>query len=317
MVKPDGVEKGLVDPIRQILIKNGLVIKREVCKILKPGTAEMLYWNISDIRHRDYFPELVRFISSSPVHIFLVDGYDAVNIVRQIIGKRVPASGIRAKWAENIMKNVAHGPHNPERAKREIKLLLDDYGMKKVFVIGGMSESGKSTFGRHLDQYGVKRLKIVSFLKRAMGRMGVTGDFVAWNNQNMKERPEWVFRTFADEFIQWTKEQGTEFCCLESLYNPGLGVHLRERLGQDKVVIVYVDMDQGIRIQRQMIRENLSSLEEARQMILPRDQMKMEWGVPKISDVADVIVDNSGSMENLIKIADAMLGRYCPEVFVR
>jgi len=316
VVKPDGVEKGLVDPIRQILIRSGLVIKQEARKTLKPATVEMLYWNISDVRHRDYFPELVAFMSSSPVHIFVVDGYDAVNKVRQIIGKRVPASGIRARWAESIIKNVAHGPHTPARAKREMQLLLEDYCMKKVFVIGGMSESGKSTLGRYLDQHSIKRLKITFFLKRAMERDGVEGDFVEWNNQNIKERPDWVFRVFADEFIQWTTDQGVEFCCLESLYNPGLGVHLRERLGPDKVVIVYVDMDENIRLQRQMIRQNLTSLDEARKLMLPRDQIKREWGVPAIADVADVIIDNSGSMENLTRIADAMIAKHCPELLV-
>lgn len=316
VVKPDGVERGLVDPIRQILIRNGLVIKQEVRKTLKPATVEMLYWNISDVRHRDYFPELVAFMSSSPVHIFVVDGYDAVNKVRQIIGKRVPASGIRAQWAESIIRNVAHGPHTPARAEREMQLFLEDYSMKKVFVIGGMSESGKSTLGRYLDQRGIKRLKITFFLKRAMEREGVEGDFVEWNNQNMKEKPEWVFRMFADEFIQWINDQGIEFCCLESLYNPGLGVHLRERLGSDKVVIVYVDMDENVRLQRQMIRQNLTSLDEARKLMLPRDQIKKEWGVPAIADVADVIIDNSGSMENLTRIADAMIARHCPELFV-
>lgn len=316
VVKPDGVDKMLVDPIRQILIRNGLVIKREVHKTLKPATVEMLYWDISDVRHRDYFTELVAFMSSSPVHIFIVDGYDAVNKVRQIIGKRVPASGIRAKWAESIIRNVAHGPHTPARAKREMQLLLDDYGMKKVFVIGGMSESGKSTLGRYLDQRGIKRLKIAFFLKRAMEREGVEGDFVDWNNQNMKEIPERVFRMFADEFIPWTTDKGIEFCCLESLYSPGLGVHLRERLGPDKIVIVYVDMDENIRLQRQMIRQNLTSLDEARKLMLPRDKIKREWGVPAIADVADVIVDNSGSMENLMRIADAIIDRHCPELFV-
>ncbi len=316
VVKPDGVERGLVDPIRQILIRNGLVIKQEVRKTLKPATVEMLYWNISDARHRDYFPELVIFMSLSPIHIFVVDGYDAVNKIRQIIGKRVPASGLRAMWAESIIRNVAHGPHTPARAKREMQLLLEDYSMKKVFVIGGMSESGKSTLGRYLDQRGIKRLKITFFLKRAMEREGATGDFVEWNNQNMKERPKWVFRTFADELIPWTTDQGIEFCCLESLYTPGLAVHLRERLGPDKVVIVYVDMDENIRLQRQMIRQNLASLDEARQLMLPRDQIKREWGVPAIADVADVIIDNSGSVENLTRIADAMIVRHCPELLV-
>ncbi len=316
VVKPDGVEKGLVDPIRQIIIDGGLSIKREVRKTLRPATVEMLYWKINNVRHRDYFPELVTFMSSSPVHIFIVEGDDAVRKVRQIIGKRKPASGIRAMWAENIIKNIAHGPHTPERAKREIQLLLEEYSVKKVFIIGGMSESGKSTFGRYLDQYGVKRLKIIFFLKRVMEREGVKGDFVNWNARNMKVKPEWVFRVFADEFILWTQEQGIEFCCLESLYNPGLAVHLRERLGQDRMVVIYVDMDEKIRLQRQMIRQNLTSLEDARQLMLPRDQMKREWGVPAIANISDVIIDNSGTIEDLIKIADANIVKHCPELLV-
>lgn len=317
VVKPDGIEKGLVNPIRQILIQNGLVIKQEVRKTLKPATVEMLYWNISDVRHRDYFPELVTFMSSSPVHIFVVDGYDAVNKVRQIIGKRGSSQGIRTMWAESIIRNVAHGSHTPERAKWEIKLLLEEYTMKKVFVIGGMSESGKSTLGRYLDQRGIKRLKITFFLRRVMEQEGVEEDFYEWNARNIKDRPDWIYRKFADEFIKWTDEQGVEFCCLESLYNPGLAIHLRERLGQDKIVIVYVNVNENIRLYRQMIRQNLNSLDEARQLMLPRDQIKREWGVPAIVDVADVIIDNSGSMENLTRIADAMVDKYCPELLIK
>lgn len=316
LVKPDGVAKGLVEPIRQIIIRNGLVIKQEMQKILKPCTVEMLYWEISDVRHRDYFPELVVFMSSSPVHIFIVEGYDAVRKVRQTIGKRVPASGIRAKWAENIIKNVAHGPHSVARAQREISLLINEQTTKKVFVIGGMSESGKSTLGRYLDQYGIKRLKITFFLKRVMEREGGQGDFAEWNVRNVKERPEWIYRVFVDEFIQWADKQGIECCCLESLYGPDLGIYMRERLGSDRVVIVYVDMDEDIRLQRQMLRQNLTSLEEARQLMLPRDQIKREWRVPAIANVADVIIDNSGSLENLTSIADAMIAKYCPELLI-
>ncbi len=316
LVKPDGVKKELVDPIRQIIIDSGLVIKQEVNKTLRPATVEMLYWNIANVRQRDYFPELISFMSSSPVHIFIVEGEDAVSKVRQIIGKREPASGIRAKWAENIIKNVAHGPHTPARAKREFQLLLEDNSLKKVFVIGGMSESGKSTFGRYLDKHGIKRLKIVFFLKRAMEREGVKGDFVEWNAKNMKEKPDWVFRIFADEFIQWVNEQGIEFCCLESLYTAGLAVHLKERLGQEIVKIVYVDMDENVRLRRQMIREKLTSLKEAKNLMLPRDQLKREWGVPLIANVADIVIDNSGPMEDLLRIADTNISTHCPELFV-
>ena len=124
LVKPDGVERGLVDAIRKIIISTGLVILGEEKKMIDPKTAENLYWEISDIRHRDYFPNLVEFMSSGPVYIFIVQGGEAVKRVRAIIGKRDSDFGIRRLWAEDIIRNVAHGPHTVERAKEEIKLLI-------------------------------------------------------------------------------------------------------------------------------------------------------------------------------------------------
>ena len=316
LVKPDGMAKGLVGQIREIILRRGLIIKQERTKTLKPGTVESLYWHVSDVRHREYFPELISYMSSAPVHIFVVEGYDAVNKVRQIIGKRVPASGLRARWAESIIKNVAHGPHTVARACREMDLLLGDEGLKRVFLIGGMSESGKSTLGRYLDDKGVKRLKITFFLKRVMEREGVQDDFATWNAKNVKERPEWVHEVFTKEFTEWTGQQGIECCCLESLYGPGLGTFMREALGSTQVAIVYVDMDESVRLQRQVIRQNLTSIEEAKQLMLPRDEMKREWGVPEIAAVADVIIDNSGSLEELYRVADAMILRHCPELLI-
>lgn len=316
VVKPDGVLKGFVDPIRQLLLQDQLTITNEIVKLLKPATVEMLYWNISNIRTRSFFPELVTFMSSSPVHIFIVTGDNAVEKVRQIIGKREPASGIRAQWAESIIKNVAHGPHTPERAAREIRLLTDDYCMKATFVIGGMSESGKSTFGRCLEKYGLKRLKIARYLKSAVEREGIICDFSEWNSTNMRKHPELVFRMFTNEFTRCVEEEGIEYCCLESLYNPGLGINLKQVVGHDRVIIVYIDMDEETRVQRQMIRENLNSLDDARMLITPRDEIKREWGVPDIARVADICIDNSGSIESLEKVANELISQYCPELLI-
>lgn len=159
LVKPDGVAKGLVDIIRPMLMARGLVIKEEVAKTLKPGTVKSLYWDISDVRHRDYFPELVEFMSSKPIHIFVVYGFDAVKLVRSIIGKRVPTSGLRAQYAESIIKNVAHGPHTVARAERERKLLLGDETVRQVFVIGGMTVAKKFNSFYEYSRYPVQNMR--------------------------------------------------------------------------------------------------------------------------------------------------------------
>ena len=185
--------------------------------------------------------------------------------------------------------------------------------MEKVFLIGGMSESGKSTFGRYLESKGMPRLKIVTFLNKVMIREGATGDFVAWNNKNVLERPGWVREEFTRQFLADTAAQGIEYCALESLYGPDLGVYMKQVVGGDKVIIVYVDMPVEVRLRRQMIRQNITSLEEAENLLLPRDEIKRAWRVPQIEAVADIIIDNSVSLDDLYRRADEIIAHYCPE----
>ncbi|MFZ4648726.1 MAG: nucleoside-diphosphate kinase [Patescibacteria group bacterium] len=126
LVKPDGVKKGLVNEIREILLANSLIVVMEKNKVLSRKTVIKLYSHVGNISDRIYFPELVDFMTSSEVHIFIVEGDNAVSKIRLIIGKREPPSGIREKWAESIIKNIAHGPHTLEEAKMEINLILGD-----------------------------------------------------------------------------------------------------------------------------------------------------------------------------------------------
>lgn len=313
LVKPDGVEKGFVDKIREIILSHELNILEEIRKTITPEIAEDLYSKISDIRQRDYFPKLIKFMSSSPIHIFVVQGDDAIKKARAIIGKRGSDSGIRKLWAEDIIRNVAHGPHTIESAEEELIILKrNPLQLQKVFLIGGMSESGKSSFGRYLASKGIPRLKIISFLKNIMEKEGANGNFTDWNNKNVLERPDWVRREFTKEFLSKMTAAGIEHCTLESLYGPELGIYMKSVIGDNKVIIVYVNMDVEIRLQRQMIREKLASIEEAKKILLPRDEIKKAWGVPKIEKVSDVNIDNSDSLEEFYYKIDKVIKQHCP-----
>ncbi|MFA6198239.1 MAG: nucleoside-diphosphate kinase [Patescibacteria group bacterium] len=123
LVKPDGVAKGLVDRIRELIVAAQLRVVEERRKTITVATATELYREFS---HRDYFPELVEFMASAPLHIFIVEGEDAIRKVREIIGKREPASGIRMLWAESIIRNVAHGPHTPAESEEQTRLLMEE-----------------------------------------------------------------------------------------------------------------------------------------------------------------------------------------------
>lgn len=185
--------------------------------------------------------------------------------------------------------------------------------MKKVFVIGGMSESGKSTVGRYLDSKAIKRLKIVTYLQRVKEKESEAGNFQDWNDRAEQERPEWLGQRFVEEFGKAIDEERIEYACLESLYRPEFGQLLRNSF-RDKIVIIYVDVPLNIRLQRQVIREGLSSIEEAKRYLIPRDQRKEEWGVPRIKGIADVVIDNSGSVDELYQKVDKMIQAYCLEV---
>lgn len=185
--------------------------------------------------------------------------------------------------------------------------------MRKIFLIGGMSESGKSTVGRYLDSKGIKRLKFVTYLRRVMEKEGATGDFQEWNAQMEFTKPEWLRQRFVEEFESALKEEEIEYCCVESLYRPEFGQFLKDSLAVT-VIIVYVEVPLEVRLQRQIIRQNLSSIEEARAYLFPRDAKKKEWGTPKIKDIADVVLDNSGTVNELYKQIDEMIKKYCPEL---
>jgi hypothetical protein len=144
-----------------------------------------------------------------------------------------------------------------------------------------------------------------------MKNEGVVGDFLEWNNRNVLERPDWVNAEFTKEFSARMLDEGIEYCALESLYGPDLAVYMKNILGASRVIVVYISMDIDTRLQRQMIRQNLSSLDEAKKLLLPRDEIKKAWKVPEIEKIADVIIDNSGTLDQLYLRADAMLKEHC------
>jgi len=80
------------------------------------------------------------------------------------------------------------------------------------------------------------------------------------------------------------------------------------------VTIVYVDIPLETRLERQIAREGLSSRKEAETMLLPRDAKKERWGVLKIKEIADEVVENFGTVQELREKGDNLIKEYCPEL---
>ena len=96
---------------------------------------------------------------------------------------------------------------------------------------------------------------------------------------------------------------------MESLYGFDFAKYLKYRM-MDGFKLTYVDIPEETRIVRQMQRKNLSSIEEARKLIQERDKVKAASGIPKMKEIADIVIDNSGTLEDLYESIDNIILRY-------
>lgn len=125
IVKPDGVRRGLVGEILSRFEKKGFKIRGLKMVKLDVEQAEKLY----DVhRERGFFRELINHMTSGPVVAAVLEGSDAVNVVRLMIGStdgRVAQPGtIRGDYSLSIMENIVHAADSRERAEYEISIIF-------------------------------------------------------------------------------------------------------------------------------------------------------------------------------------------------
>ena len=125
MVKPDGVQRGLVGEILGRFERKGLQISGLKIARLSRDLLERHY---ADHKAKPFFPGLVAFMSSSPVVVVALRGVAAVAIVRNLMGKtfgKDAAPGtIRGDLAVSSSFNLVHGSDSPEAAAREVALFF-------------------------------------------------------------------------------------------------------------------------------------------------------------------------------------------------
>lgn len=123
MVKPDGVQRGLV--ARVIAAIEGKGYKLVGIKILKLS-PEMAARHYAEHVGKPFYDGLIRFITSGPVVAMVWQGPNVVNGVRTLMGATNPLEAqpgsLRGAYAVDIGYNVVHGSDSPESARREIEL---------------------------------------------------------------------------------------------------------------------------------------------------------------------------------------------------
>ena len=123
MVKPDGVERGLVGEIIRRLESKGL---RLVEARMQSVDAELADDHYAEHRERPFYGELIAFITGGPVVAMVWEGESAVSVARLLIGPTNPAAAppgtIRGDYGLETTQNLVHGSDSPSSAKREIGL---------------------------------------------------------------------------------------------------------------------------------------------------------------------------------------------------
>ncbi|GAA5858991.1 hypothetical protein JCM5296_000776 [Sporobolomyces johnsonii] len=123
MIKPDGVQRGLVGEIIGRFEKRGY--KLAGLKMVQP-TVEHLEKHYADLSSKPFFPGLVKYMASGPVVAMVWEGKDAVKTGRTILGATNPLASapgtIRGDYAIDVGRNVCHGSDAVESAKAEIAL---------------------------------------------------------------------------------------------------------------------------------------------------------------------------------------------------
>lgn len=129
LIKPDGVERGLVGEVLARIERKGL---RIVALDMRTLTREVATAHYGEHEGKPFFESLVSFITGGPLVAAVVEGPDAIVAWRTMMGATNPVNAapgtIRGDLATETQNNVTHGSDSPESAAREIALFFPDLG---------------------------------------------------------------------------------------------------------------------------------------------------------------------------------------------
>lgn len=125
LIKPDGVQRGLVGQIISRFEEKGLKIVALKMLTVSEDLARKYY---AEHIGKDFFPGLVEYVTSGPAVAMVLEGEQAVENVRTMIGATDPSKAtpgtIRGDLGMDISRNLIHGADSLESAKREIALFF-------------------------------------------------------------------------------------------------------------------------------------------------------------------------------------------------
>jgi nucleoside-diphosphate kinase len=130
IIKPDAVQRGLIGQIIHRFERRGL---RIVAMKFMQITRELAERHYAVHKGKPFYEPLVAYIISAPVVVMVLEGTDAIQVVRRTMGATNPAEAlpgtIRADFGVEIGRNLVHGSDGPETAQFEVSLFFDSAEM--------------------------------------------------------------------------------------------------------------------------------------------------------------------------------------------
>ena len=126
IIKPNAMKKNVIGNIISRFEKNALKVVAAQMKQLTRDEARAFY---IEHKERSFYTELVSFMSSAPVLVMVLEGKNAIQKNREIMGATNPTEAapgtLRKDYGDSVGENAVHGSDSPKSAQREIKFFFD------------------------------------------------------------------------------------------------------------------------------------------------------------------------------------------------
>jgi len=125
IIKPDAVERNLIDEIKNFFVKKNLkILKSKKVKISREEASE--FYEIHQTK--PFYNDLCNYLSSGPICVMILEGENAISINRQLMGATDPLKAeegtLRKMYGLSIDKNSVHGSDSIDNAKKEINFFF-------------------------------------------------------------------------------------------------------------------------------------------------------------------------------------------------
>ena len=133
MIKPDGVKRNLIGKIiNRFEEEENIIVKAIKMRQLEADLVETHY---AEHKGKEFYDNLIKFVTSGPVVTMLLEGKDVISKVREMVGATDPAKAepgtirgdLKEEPVKTVTENMIHASDSIESANRELSLFFSDY----------------------------------------------------------------------------------------------------------------------------------------------------------------------------------------------